>query len=469
MDEYDDRDDEKLAVAPAKKKKKKVRTPSVKPDADRNKSKRHLLRQIPVHAADVAQVIKFLNDHGSITKGELPDLLWVRGSENDLKTNTQLKLPPGPHGARQLYKVESDGNKLVVPMAKQEAYLRNQMLSKDSIMPMTRDSGYHWLKKNTANISRRTLWSFLEKQSVLQVTRNIPDERAKGGIVRNVRGHCEMDLIHVNKPLLEILGDYLRGELDDYQMDKGEEDTRKPAYFLTLTEQLTGFSCLGFCPAKTNTAVRKVLRVQIKKMERALDANVKSIASDHGKEFLGAGVANMLKDKGIRQTAVARASRCEKVNQDFQRGFYRMIRLGRGGFRSCLKQAEKLVNELWNKNIKCTSAEAVLKGDAELAKKYKATRSESKPYRGRVPNLGDKCRHLVKMRKNLRDPAVNYKAYKGRHFSARLYEVRNITEPTKAGQPALYYVNKKWRDRDEIMLVTGVDAETDRIVAERVE
>jgi len=76
---------------------------------------------------------------------------------------------------------------------------------------------------------------------------------------------------------------------------------------------------------------------------------------------------------------------------------------------------------------------------------------------------------LVKMRKNLRDPAVNYKAYKGRHFSARLYEVRNITEPTKAGQPALYYVNKKWRDRDEIMLVTGVDAETDRIVAERVE
>ena len=409
MDEEDDRADEKMAEAPpdppvpvaAKKKKKKkpkaaYQAPVVKLDENRNKSKVHLLRQIPVYEADVALVIKFLNDHGSITKGELPDLLWVRGSEKQLKTNTQLKLPPGPHGARQLYRVENDGNKLVVPMGKQEAYLRNQMLSRDSIMPMTRDSGYHWLKKNTANISRRILWSFLEKQSVLQITRNIPDERVKGGIVRNARGYCEMDLIHVNKPLLERLGDWLRGQLDDYQMDKGEEDTQKPAYFLTLTEQLTGFSCLGFCPAKTNTAVRRVLRVQIKKMETALKVPIKSISSDHGKEFLGAGVADMLKGKGIGQTAVARASRCEKVNQDFQRGFYRMIRLGRGGFKSCLKQAEKLVNELYNKNIKCTSAEAILKGDAELAKNYKATRQESKPYRGRVPKLGDKWRSATR-------------------------------------------------------------------------
>ena len=283
----DDRDDEKLSevpkvkpkVKPKKdKKKSKVKANVKQPfdQRDRNKSKTHLMRQIPVLEAELAQIIKFLNDGNTLTKEDFPKILWVNGSENQLKTNGQLKLPPGPHGARQLYRVELDGNKLIVAKENQENYLRNQLLSKDSLMPMTRDSGYHYLKKNVANISRRTLWSFLEKQSVLQVTRNIPDERKKGGIERDVRGHCKCDLIHVNKDLLDDLSEWFRGQIDEEQQNKGEEDTRKPVYFLTLTEQLTGFSCLGFCPAKTNVAVRKVLRIQIKKMEAALKSPVLS-------------------------------------------------------------------------------------------------------------------------------------------------------------------------------------------------
>ena len=253
----DNRDDEKLAepkkvkpkakkVKPKKPKKvKKVK--EVKPfdERDKNKSKTHLLRQIPVYKSELSQVIKYINEGNSINKEDFPKILWVHGSENQLKTNGQLKLQPGPHGARQLYRVESDGPKLIVPKEDQEAYLRSQLLSKDSVMPMTRDSGYHWLKKNVANISRRTLWSFLEKQSVLQVTRNIPNERVKGGIVRDVRGHVECDLIHINKNLLEEQSEWLRGQIDEEQQKKGEEDTRKPVYFLTLTEQLTGFSCLS--------------------------------------------------------------------------------------------------------------------------------------------------------------------------------------------------------------------------------
>jgi len=53
------------------------------------------------------------------------------------------------------------------------------------------------------------------------------------------------------------------------------------------------------------------------------------------------------------------------------------------------------------------------------------------------------------------------------HFSARVYRVTNITTPTKPGMMPQYQVHGRWRDRDEIMLVTGVDDETDRIVRGR--
>ena len=33
--------------------------------------------------------------------------------------------------------------------------------------------------------------------------------------------------------------------------------------------------------------------------------------------------------------------------------------------------------------------------------------------------------------------------------------------------PPRYYVNKAWRDRDEIMIVTGTDATTDQLLADR--
>ena len=44
--------------------------------------------------------------------------------------------------------------------------------------------------------------------------------------------------------------------------------------------------------------------------------------------------------------------------------------------------------------------------------------------------------------------------------------VYKITSKTKQDPPR-YYVNGSWRDRDELLLITGVDAETDRQVAAR--
>ena len=53
-----------------------------------------------------------------------------------------------------------------------------------------------------------------------------------------------------------------------------------------------------------------------------------------------------------------------------------------------MKQAETLVNELFNKNLKCTSAEAVAKKDSELAPMHEDTRQKNKRFRGRTPKIG---------------------------------------------------------------------------------
>ena len=109
-----------------------------------------------------------------------------------------------------------------------------------------------------------------------------------------------------------------------------------------------------------------------------------------------------------------------------------------------------------NKHLNMTPAEAVTKPDAELRPKYNASREKSKPYMtGKVPKIGDKCRYLVKMRKNIR--TLGYKAYKAKHLSSRIFTVRNITK----NEPRQYYVDKKWRDRDEIVLISGTDAVTE--------
>ena len=85
-------------------------------------------------------------------------------------------------------------------------------------MPLSRDAGDHWVKGKTLGISRRALWTFLEKQEHLQMTRNIPNERKKGGAERSAVGHVEIDIVHLLKDEfyedeLGALADTLDGEI----------------------------------------------------------------------------------------------------------------------------------------------------------------------------------------------------------------------------------------------------------------
>ena len=119
---------------------------------------------------------------------------WVHGTE--LAGSWQRKdLKSGPKNKSVLYAKEADVWKLVVPHEEIETFLRQSLLDPESTMPLGRDSAYYHVQKGTIGISRRALYKFLEKQGVLQLTKNIPNERKKGGIALAERGYCEMDLI----------------------------------------------------------------------------------------------------------------------------------------------------------------------------------------------------------------------------------------------------------------------------------
>jgi len=55
-----------------------------------------------------------------------------------------------------------------------------------------------------------------------------------------------------------------------------------------------------------------------------------------------------------------------------------------------------------------------------------------------------------------------YKSYHARHFTKRVHTITKILN-----DPPRYFLNAKWRDRDQFLLVSGTDAETERQVGKK--
>ena len=439
-----------------------------------------VLRRHRILADDVRRVIAHLKAHKKITPDDVlsrPRLKKKKGfgpteeipwAHADLSGSWQLpELKPGPNNSMVLYANERGTWKL--PEENIQKHLRKAVLDPKSKMPLGRDSAYHHVQKSTIGISRRALYKFLEKQGVLQISRNIPDEQPKGGIVLEKRGYCEMDLIE--------------GKGRDLYDNFGE---RGDWYWIALVEVLTGYGVVAMIRSKAAKVVAPKLREMLDVLEFKLKAKVTLIAADHGREFYKE-VRTLLKKRKIVQKQVPRGSRVEKFNQDFQRNFYRLLRMRRGNFSSLEDQALDLTNNTKNKNTKKTPEEALSTPDAVLALGYNkgGTRQlPSKPYRGRDPKIGDKCRHLVKLRKNMKPMLIIkgqarlYKSYHGRHFTKQVYTIKDIrnkkdhkkkqTKQEKADtRPTLYFLHGRWFHRDQILLVTGTDEETDRQISVR--
>ncbi len=455
-------------------------------EAPTKKKKMSLLRRHRILSDDVRRVIAHLKAHKKITANDIinrPRLKKKKGAgpneevpwaHEELAGSWQhASLKPGPNGAAVLYAKEHGDWKLVVPEEQIAKYMRRSMLDADSKMPLGRDSAYHHIQKTTVGISRRAAYKFLEKQGVLQLTRNIPNEKAKGGIVLEKRGACELDLIEgKGRDLHAYLGPH-----DDW-------------YWIALVELLTGYGIVATVRSKKPNVVAPKLKQMLDVMEHKLGTKVTEISADHGREFY-TDVRKLLKRRRIKQKQVPRGSRVEKFNQDFQRNFYRLMRMRRGNFGSLEDQAQALTNNTKSKFTQKTPEEALKTPDSQLVGGYNKGRQQSKPYKARKPRVGDKCRHLVKLRKNIKPiltikgQARLYKSYHGRHFTKQTYTIVKIQndrdrEPTKAQldamtagerkaalKPTLYFVNGRWYHRDQIMLITGTDAETERQIAAR--
>lgn len=432
-----------------------------------------VLRRHRILSADVRRVIGHLKAHDKVVPNDVisrPRLKKKRGASADepipwakpgeVKGSWQEKdLKPGPNNTQVLYAQENDTWKLVVPEEDIETFLRKQMLDPQSKMPLGRDSAYYHVQKNTVGISRRALYKFLEKQEFLQITRNIPREQEKGGHILKARGYCEMDLI-------EGQGSSLWANFKH----------RGNWYWLAFCDSLTGYGVVVPSRKKEAAKIAPLLDGILDHMQDMLGTKILEIRSDHGSEFLGA-TKRLLRRRKIKFIMVQRASRVEKFNQDFQRNFYRLARLHRGSFESLQQQAQDITNNTRNKYLKMSPTEALAKDDAELTEPYKKGRKEMKPYKDAEPSVGDKCRHLIKERKNIRPIlkigkiAKLYKSYHARHYTSEIYTIRKVLPRPQPGDapkiPRKYFVNGQWRHRDQLLIVSGTDAETERQIAAR--
>ena len=432
------------------------------------KKKMSLLRRHRILEDDVRRVIAHLTAHKRITTNDVISRPRLKKKKDAGPTEEipwaheplqgswqQASLKPGPNNSKVLYAKEGDEWKQVVPEERVDKYLRNALLDPKSGMPLGRDSAYHHVQKTTVGISRRRLYAFLSKQGVLQITRNMPNEQQKGGEEIAKRGLCEMDLIEgKGRDLYQYFGP--RGDW----------------YWLALVDRLTGYGLVTTTKTKKAKKIAEKLRELLNVMEHKLGAKVTRIDADHGREFYS-DVRTLLKRRKIEIKLVSRGSRVEKFNQDFQRNFYRLLRLRRGNFGSLEDQALELTNNTKNKWTKKTPEEALKTEDSVLSGGHQRGRQKNKPYRGRAPKVGDKVRHLVKLRKNIKPTltiqgqARLYKAYHGHHFTKQVYTIKEIKPKQPSAKPPRFFLHGRWFNRDQIMVVSAPDAETEKQVAAR--
>ena len=153
------------------------------------------MNRFKFEADDVQKVIKHLRHSDKITANDIGLPPWALR----LKNPEVRKLAHGKHG---LFEDE----KRIVPVQRVDEVLRELMLSSESDVPLSRDSGYYVLQKRYLGISRRALMSFLAKQTDLQLTQSRIAEAGRKGREVHHKGVLEADLVEGKKKDVRGLG-----------------------------------------------------------------------------------------------------------------------------------------------------------------------------------------------------------------------------------------------------------------------
>ena len=441
-------EDEKVGEVPAKKEPKLPRIANVHLGNSGQKGEWSVIRRFPISAESYGKVQKFVKLHKAA-----PTKLQLPGRQFGWAHAAPLKLGRGKHGKVRLLAQEKGVWKRIIPKEQIETFCRDAILNPDSKVPLARDAGYHIVQKDSIGVSRRAFYSFLAKQEALQVTRNRLPEMVKPGRPLEKKGSLELDLVEAKG---KDIGSFLHHPVKNF-------------YFITLIDRLTGWLEVGRALHKDADTISKQLRIMLKRMGRMLKVPPKEfyIRSDAGSEFK-AETQEVFKEMNLRHKFVSKGNRIEKVNCDFQRTWYRLMRLGRGDLEELDLQATAITNNLKSKVSGYTPLEALEIDAAELALKYNTHRKDKVEYKAPKIVKGNKVRHKVIAVVGKHGKALGYKSYRGKHWSEDVFTVTkiNVGGPDK-NYNNKFYVAGKWRFRDELLLVPGVDAATLAEIAQR--
>ena len=200
----------------------------------------------------------------------------------------------------------------------------------------------------------------------------------------------------------------------------------------------------------------------LQRMAKALKTDIKYVRSDSGSEFQSK-TRDMMKALGIRHKFVKSGSRLEQANKTFQKTWYRLMRLGRGSIKELDGQAVAIFNNTLSTVNGRTPLEALDTGDSILASAVRDFKKKKKRAKYKVGplNPGDKVRYLLDSIRGKHGAELQYKSYRGKHWSAAVHPVVKYNKFKDA-----YYVASAYRSRDKLLKVSGVDTKTDKRVAE---
>jgi hypothetical protein len=283
----------------------------------------------------------------------------------------------------------------------------------------------------------------------------VPPTQAKKGRKLSKKGVIEIDLFHISeKDLPPVIRKSIAGA--DLDLDK---QGNKQGYVLSMIDKLTSLYWGKFLGFKKNSKGRKNVMKAVREGSKwfaemlGVDEKSQKFVRDKGGEF--APVSQL---PGI---LVKLGPAVEATNSHVQRLFHRMLKAKRGGIKEALSQAIAIKNNTKSRISKMTPLEAAKKSGAELAPRYNATRAHGDPDKFRTLKVGDMVYIVTK------DPkGTFYKAYQRKQFSEKLHKI------TKVGKtnPKRYFVDKKWRYRDQISAArVPIDAEAKKILDARTQ
>lgn len=345
---------------------------------------------------------------------------------------------------------------LVIPQEDVDSYLRDQVYNKESDLPLSRDGGFHLIKKRVTGITRARFMKFLKAQSAVESTKNANRKAKVMSGPKMKKYHFECDLVFVRKP-------------DFIKIHRKFEDTIKQheTYIVSVVEKVTGLTRLGYVYVKEQNVVTPIVIKFIKSICNQLGINPKDYkgSSDSGGEFSKEKLGRVLAGWDF----VKLGSSIEKKNQTIQSRLFQLARMRRSyKIENLLKQVEKIENNNLNTIQKKTPNELADEQKEEKEKETEQVATYNKKRKQHIGGnttkfkVGDYVRIQLLYGKD--KSGVGFKSYKAETWSKRIYK---IIQATKNAKPPKFRVNRKWMLADRLSLTEPQDEISEKLIQDR--